>query len=301
MRHLVLPLALCVSCGPNHHDPLCLGVSGPPGDAQALEWQPPEPPPAEATIIDCGGGTRGRLDVRKSNSVVRNCRIEGDVRVWGLVRSLNPGTLRERSYEDGYVDYVRANAPTNVLLEDVTIVGSGTIPLYVAPGVTFTTIRRVTIEGSSVSTMVYLDAESHGTTIEDSTIDATDAGREAIAIDSSDSNVIRRTTIHHSHGGIYLYRNCGEGGTSRITTPSENEITDNTFDGDGRVAVWLGSRDGMRCYCGEDAEGSYGSAKSDMDHARFNTVTGNELNDQDTRAGSSSVPNILDDTGSYSD
>jgi len=47
-------------------------------------------------------------------------------------------------------------------------------------------------------------------------------------------------------GGIYLYRNCGEGGTVRIETPSYNRILNNLFVYQRQElsdpAIYVGSR-----------------------------------------------------------
>lgn len=264
-----------------------------PGDIGAVEWVPKPRTEEPATVIDCQGGERGRLDVRRSNTVVRNCTINGDVRVWGLVRNLNDGALRESSRTLGHVQYLRDNAPSHVVIEDCTIRGTTTVPLFVSPGVTFLTVRRTRIEGSSLSTMVYLSAESHGTTLEYVEVDARLADREAVAIDASDGNVLRDVHIvHRSQGGVYLYRNCGESGVARHTTPSDNRI-EGTILGGG-VAVWLGSREGNRMYCGEDRDGGYGSSVSNYDHARRNTVR--ITSDGEVRRGKTALQNTVEHT-----
>lgn len=253
----------------------CPTIVGSPGDASSTSWTPPERPKG-GSVIDCRGNKRGRLDIRKSNITVKNCIIEGDVRVWGISRNANSPELKELSRKKDYVSVVRAAAPAYTTIENCTINGTGMIPLYIGPGSTFTTISNVKIGGQSTSTMVYLGAESHKTTIIDSTIDATNGNREAIAIDASDHNVLRSNTITHKDGGVYLYRNCGEDGVIRHTTPSYNTIEGNNFIGVG-VAVWLGSREGGKCYCESDKGWPFGSSASDMDHARFNKVLKNKL------------------------
>jgi hypothetical protein len=156
-----------------------------------------------------------------------------------------------------------------------------------------TRVENVTIAGPSTSTMVYLDAESYGTVFDNVDVDASEATREAIAIDASDHNIIRNTTITSVTGGIYMYRNCGEAGVVRHTTPSNNVIERSTFAGAG-VAVWLGSREGNRCYCQEDAGYEYGSSISDMDHARYNTVRDNDVAGSVIYQGEYSHSNIIE-------
>jgi parallel beta-helix repeat protein len=262
----------------------CPTIVGPPGDDGAQNWKPSNKAQPERTYIDCHDTVRSSLSIRKSNVTVRNCKVEGDIRIWGPAMNANSESLKRLSRKKDYVSILRAQAPTGVIIENCSIKASGRIPLYIGPGVTFTTIRNVHIYGQSDSTMVYLGAETHGTIIEGSTIDSTDGNREAIAIDSSDHNRISGNTIKHSDGGIYLYRNCGEKGTIRHTTSSYNEISKNNFVG-GDMAIWVGSREGNRCYCQDDKGYPYGSSISDMDHARQNIVQGNNLGDGKIKVG----------------
>jgi hypothetical protein len=275
---LVLLLAAC-SPAPGSIDP---------GDQGAIGWVPSER--VVGPVIDCHGGSRGSLQIRESGTTLRNCTIRGNVRVWGAGRNGSSQLLYDSSREADHVSATRAAGPSWVTIEDTTIIGTtGTIPLYLGPGVTMATLRRVRLEGHSVSVMMYLDAESHGTTTEDVEIDATDAGREAVAVDGSDGNDLSGLTIRHSgKGGIYLYRNCGESGVARHTTPSDNVI-DATILGGG-IAVYLGAREGRRSYCGEDRDGRYGSSVSNYDHARRNVVT--IRSDGEIKQGSTARDNV---------
>lgn len=281
----ILPYAVLLSA-------CCPTIVGQPGDASSIDWAPPEKLEG-SSVIDCGGKKRGRLDVVTSNVTIRNCLIEGDVRIWGLARNASSSNLQELSRRQDYVSIVRAVAPAHTTIENCTINGIGTIPLYIGPGSTFTTINSVTVSGISEGTMIYIDAESHKTTIVSSTIDATGANREAIAIDASDHNILRNNTIMHKNGGIYLYRNCGEGGVIRHTTPSYNTIEDNGIYGDG-VSIWIGSREGSRCYCEADKGWPFGSSASDMDHARFNVVQHNALGGGAINVGNYSISNTVE-------
>jgi hypothetical protein len=269
----------------------CPTIVGQPGDASSIAWKH-QVSPHESTVIDCKGKERGPLSIRTSNTTVKNCIINGDVRIWGPARNANSPKLLEKSRQPDYVSWMRKSAPTNVVIENSAIRATHSIPLYVGPGTTFTTIRNVKISGTSGSTMVYLGAESHHTVIEGSVIDATQAKREAIAIDASDQNVITGNTIKYKAGGIFLYRNCGEGGVTRHTTPSHNTISKNYFHGEG-TAVYLGSRDGDRCYCSLDKGFPLGSSQSDMDHARYNVVKDNHLNGGSILVGKHSGPNSV--------
>lgn len=268
----------------------CPVVSGPPGDAGATSWKKEAPPEKFQVVIDCQGTSRGPLNITTSDTLVKNCTIEGDIRIWKVARNANSPKLLTQSRQTNYVSWIRNQAPSHIRIENSIIKGKKIIPLYVGPGVSFTTVKNVKIIGESVSTMVYLGAESHHTVIQDSVINATQSNREAIAIDASDHNVITGNKIIHQEGGVFLYRNCGEAGIIRHTTPSHN----NTFQGAG-TAIYLSSRDGDRCYCDKDQGYALGSSLSDLDHARFNTIRNNELGKGLIESGKSAQHNIITD------
>lgn len=200
--------------------------------------------------------------------MLSGCTIRGSIHIRGPARNGEDPVLKSRSRQPDYVSWLRAQSPRGVWLKNVTVVSDGNIPIYIGPGVTDITLEGVTIRGPSRSVMVYLGAESRGTSIIDSNIDGSQAEREAIAIDASSHNKVEGS---HIVGDINLYRNCGEGGVSRHTTPSYNHIVSNQVTG----TIRLGSREGDRCYCDADDDSRYGSGQSDLDHARFNTVLNN--------------------------
>ena len=81
-------------------------------------------------------------------------------------------------------------------------------------------------------------------------------------------------------GGVFLYRNCGEGGVIRHQTPSHNRIAGNDFSGAGWLnprAVVVGAREGRRSYCGDDAGWPFGSSADDGDGAVGNRVEDNRI------------------------
>lgn len=282
-RLLATALIIATSC--------CPIKTGPPGDKASLEWTPPQPN-YDQHIINCEGDEIDSIDIRTSGTTVRNCIVNNYIRIWGIQKNANDAMLRIVSKDTGYVEWVRNSAPTSIKIENTRIKGTGTIPLYIGPGSTFVTINNVEIHGTSISTMIYLGAESSRVTIQNSIIDATNAPREAIAIDSSDYNIIENNKIVHKNGGIYLYRNCGENGVTRQTTPSSNNIRHNYIDGPG-IAIWLSSRDGNRCYCDEDSGTNIGSSGSDLDHSRYNTVFDNMLGEGIILEGMSADENII--------
>jgi hypothetical protein len=95
---------------------------------------------------------------RPSDVTIRNCRIHGNVRIWGMGAGGSMSDLLASSRSAGHTAAVQASAPSNITLEAVSIVGTGSIPLYVGPGVTSTRVLRGRFGGRSDSTAIYLDA-----------------------------------------------------------------------------------------------------------------------------------------------
>ena len=251
-------------------------------------------------VLDCAGGMitapeaepfslliQSRRNADGSWSVprsvqVKNCTIVGGTRIVGMGINGQAEAVRQSSLTAGHTERAQATAPVDTQFERVTFQGRGTIPLYIAPGVTHTTGRHSKITGRSVSTAVYLDAESAHTELSDTLID-TQAQRELLAVDGSAHNLIARNQfVSPVKGGIYLYRNCGEGGTVRHQAPQFNRIEGNTFDYRAawgwRPAVWIGSRSGWlgwRSYCSADKGYALGSSADDGDFADHNEVQNN--------------------------
>ena len=210
---------------------------------------------------------------------VRNGRIRGSIRIFGQGVNGEAPKVLESSHRQGHTARAQAAAPKGVVLEDLQIEADHRIPLYLGPGVTGVTVRNCTFTGWSASTTVYLDAESGGNRIEGCTFDVR-SGREVMAIDGSATNTITGNRfLQTSFGGIYLYRNCGEGGTVRHQTPQGNLIENNFFElkdlNPGSYGIWLGSRQGRRNYCEDDAGYPFGSSVDNRDFADHNTVCGN--------------------------
>jgi parallel beta-helix repeat protein len=210
---------------------------------------------------------------------VRNGKLRGSIRIFGLGVNGEAPKVRESSHREGHTERAQAAAPRGILLEDLEIEADHRIPLYLGPGVTGVTIRNCTFTGWSASTTVYLDAESGGNRIEGCAFDVR-SGREVMAVDGSATNtIVGNRFFRVDYGGIYLYRNCGEGGTVRHQAPQGNVIENNFFKmkdlRQGSYGVWLGSRQGRRSYCEDDAGYPFGSSIDNRDFADQNTVRGN--------------------------
>ena len=218
---------------------------------------------------------------RPENVEVKNCNIVGSVRIHGMAVNGEGTLLRDSSRKAGHVERAQAAAPRRIMLRNLFITGTGRIPLYISPGVTEVTLRDSDMRGLSRSTAIYLDTESMNNVILSNRI-AVDARRELIAVDGSSHNLISDNDFYElANGGIFLYRNCGEGGTVRHTTPSHNGILDNRFHylrtSADKPAIHVGSRDGNRLYCHLDDGYDFGSSKDDRDFARNNRIAGNQF------------------------
>ena len=257
---------------------------------------------ASGAILDCNGATLdgGVADARTviirsvhkpdgswdapANIQVRNCTIKGDVRIQGLGANGQGDQVRLSSAKPGHTERAQAAAPANVTLDNITFVANGGIPLYAAPGVTGMTVSNSRFTGSTTGTAIYLDAESARNTIAGDTFDIRTTIRELVAVDGSAENRIEGNTfVNPVKGGVFLYRNCGEGGTVRQQKPERNVISGNTFrykDASGaRPAVWLGSRRGLslfNSYC-MTSSNTFLDSLDHRDGAQNNTVTGNKL------------------------
>ena len=259
---------------------------------------------ASGSVLDCGGGT---LDVsagqsrkektavvvrsRKTGSgpwdapssvTIRNCRIKGFVRVYGLGENANGAVMKASSRNPGHTAFTQASAPKDVRLENVTFDAPDGIPFYVGPGVTNAALVDSKVNGRSTAVAVYLDAESAHTTISDNVFGISTEKRELIAIDGSANNRITNNVFERSdNGGVFVYRNCGEGGVIRHQKPQYNQIVGNTFRYRSSFfvnpAVWLNSRNGSSSYCFTDPAYPFGSSASNLDFAQNNVVRNNRI------------------------
>lgn len=244
---------------------------------------------------------------RPKNVTIKNCNIIGSIRVWGMGRNgedwnIKESSKRERSRASAYlhIKRLRDNAPKNIVFTHVSITGVGRNPLYFSPGVTYSKLINSEMKGVSNKVAIYLDAESAYNTIKNNKIHVKtkkdkwgkiplvkNRGWPLIAIDASTGNsIINNHFSSLNNGGIYLYRNCGEGGTIRHTTPSRNLIINNVFyyrKYKGlKPAIYIGSRNyGFKentfGHCDKDEGKPYGSSTSDKDYARYNIILQNQF------------------------
>ena len=249
---------------------------------------------ASGTVLDANGGwfnggkpteilicsrKKGAAWDRPTDITIRNGRLRGSIRVVGMSRNGEGPDVRASSRHAGHTAAAQAAAPSRIIVSNVWIEATQRIPVYLAPGVTHATVEGCVITGWSGSVALYLDAESAQNQICRNTF-AARTGREVIAVDGSAENRIASNHFERMPlGGIYLYRNCGEGGTVRHQTPYGNLIENNRFNtralGCRSYGIWLGSRNGRSAYRDADAGYPFGSSLDNRDFADDNTITNN--------------------------
>ena len=238
---------------------------------------------------------------RPENVTIRNCKVLGSVKIIGMSPSGEGKVVKASSHSRGHTKRAQNAAPKNIKLLNLSITAQGRIPLYIAPGVTKLTFAHSVIKGHTRSVAIYLDAESAYNVIKNNRFKVKTTKRELIAVDGSAHNTISRNIFTKlSNGGIYVYRNCGEGGTVRHQKPQYNTISNNGFfyrkfkgykkrvsgfgqsiSGFGKKkyvpAIWVGSRNGNRKYCSYDNGFGFGSSKSNADFAQKNIIINNQI------------------------
>jgi Right handed beta helix region len=275
-------------------------------------------PQATGVTLDCNGATLdggvGKLNdgkdmievrsvlrngewLRPEDITVRNCNIIGSMRIMGMGQNGEADAVRESSRMDAnHVQRLRAAAPTRITLDNLTVTGTSRSPIYLAPGVTNVTLVNSELKGDAIRTALYLDAETAYNTIKhnyfhvkilDDPYIVNRLGPQISVDTSSHNQIIGNRFSALEGGGIYLYRNCGEGRTVRHGSPSYNQIINNIFfyeqyDGEN-PAVFLGAhgqwwRDlPVVGHCGDDSGKPWGSSVSDEDHATHNVVMQNQI------------------------
>ena len=213
---------------------------------------------------------------------IKNATIKGALRIHGMAANGEGELLKQSSHRTGHTARAQQAAPHHIQLDHLQLIAGKHNMMYLAPGVHHVTLKNSHFFGKTPALALYLDAESAHNTIENNQFDVQTKTREVIAIDGSAHNIIRRNTfINPQHGAIYVYRNCGEGGTVRHQAPEYNQITQNYFQlsiNSKLPLVWLASRNGQRNYCDADNGYNFGSSMNNLDLAKHNTVSQNFFN-----------------------
>lgn len=260
------------------------------------------------TKIDCKGGSLNWLFILSplvqkeyvpvTNVVIRNCVIKSGIRISGhSTNGEGAVNVSDSRTNPNHTAYTQSVAPNNILLDHIFFTPNGSLPLYLSPGVYDVTVQNSTFGGSSNSVAIYMDAESGFNKILNNTIGTKTKFRELIAVDGSANNLIKGNLFTNlDNGGIFLYRNCGEGGAVRFQTPSYNTIENNTFKYvrcrwfTCKPGIWLSARNrglyswtGLTKFC--DLDKGYWpklntSSTNDQDLATENNIVGNNIPDE---------------------
>lgn len=220
--------------------------------------------------------------VQTKNITIKNCTIRGGIRIMGLGKNGQAPGVKESSLSLGHTERAQSVAPSNIFLQNIVFEASeGLTPLYIAPGATYITVENSFFLGESTGSgpIVYLDAESGHNVFRNNQF-SIKSNREVIACDGSAYNLFEGNLFNTiTKGGIFLYRNCGEGGAIRHQTPIQNIIRNNTFNLSdlvlGNYGIWLGSRNGNRNYCDADIGYPFGSSIDNSDFADNNILYNN--------------------------
>ncbi|WP_298768594.1 hypothetical protein [uncultured Shewanella sp.] len=224
------------------------------------------------------------------NITVENCHIKGNIRIIGMGKNGEAQNVNASSQTLGHTQRANDAAPHHIMLNNLTIESIVRTPLYIAPGVHHVTFQHSNIQGSSSSVALYLDAESNYNHILNNQFHAS-GPREVMALDGSAFNTVSGNLFSAiNHGGIYLYRNCGQGGTVRHQTPSHNIIEHNYFYYDqytgNNPAIYISARNGNKNYCEDDSDANLpGTSSTDNnDNAQNNLVRYNQFLNRDPTA-----------------
>jgi hypothetical protein len=249
--------------------------------------------------FDCAGATidgEGKrstaikigADPGVRNVTVRNCNLVNNRDFGVVVTWLLPDRQKVEQYSP---DERQRLTTADVRIENTTIVESGQSGIFLDDTVTTVTIARVQISRSG-GPAIYLAHSGGRHTIEDSEFFDNGRGlakrpkargsfREAIAVDSSARNLIRRNVFRNNGaGGVFLYKNCQE----KITTNANsvvrwqaseyNRIEQNKFIGED-IGVWVASRQSRDLSSWDCGDRYYSEGRYVLDRAPANTIADN--------------------------
>jgi hypothetical protein len=221
--------------------------------------------------------------VTPENITIKNCNIIGSIRIMGLSKNGEGELIKASSRLDAnHTRRAQNAAPRKIVLKNNTHTATSETPIYISPGVRNVKIMNSLFKGQANSVAIYLDAESSQNLVYKNKFHIDTNKREIIAIDGSSKNrIIANEFSSLDFGGVFLYRNCGEGGTVRHKTPYENQIIANKFYYNRYWGIFpsihLSSRNGRRDYCHLDNGFPWGSSINDRDLAQNNVILDNQI------------------------
>lgn len=221
---------------------------------------------------------------RPEDIMIQNCKIKGRVDINGN----QPEGLKANNPD--YVKLKQAYSPTRIVLRNLDITYYGKDAVYFHQGVTHSILEDSTLSGKVSGVPLYLAPEGGHNIIRNNYFKMETKSREVLAIDGSKWNKIYSNRFSGlGHGGIYIFRNCGEDGKYRVQRPQYNQIVNNNFyyrsyANPATPAIWVGSRNhinkvndyipfgwGYRDYCDED------NNSDNSDHANHTSIMQNVI------------------------
>lgn len=231
---------------------------------------------------------------------IRNVRLENCIAVgYGhgvLVEQAMPANQRYQQLQHNITtrDDQRQLSPNHILLNRILVDSSKNSGIFIGDHVQDVTLANSLVQNAG-TVGVYLEFGSRGNRVQDSqfrhngfrqVLGVGKPNREAIAIDSSQQNVIERNQFEgNGAGGVFLYRNCFEHADDptqsnhflRTEGSNDNLIRDNEFINEP-VGVWVASRQSRNLKgfgCGAYSIFADITSSYHLDEARQNTVTQN--------------------------
>lgn len=213
------------------------------------------------------------------NVTIQNCELTNHVKNgifvgWDLSDSKKiPSHSRDSLY---------ALTPQYVTIKNTTVYNALRNGIYLGEYVTSATLDNVRIL-SSGHVGLYMDSATALNTVKNSTFigNGFAGGREAIAIDASARNTISNNVFQENAlAAITLYKNCWEHHSTdpnsfpRWQHSDQNQMLDNQFQGES-VGVWIAARQSRDLSGFDCGDPSYYSNVYYLDYAQNNVVQGN--------------------------
>lgn len=232
-------------------------------------------------LIDSGGGPLE--DVVIKNCTFKNFKYNG-IRIGWSIKDVLKSSIRQGDLYQYH--------PKNIKIENVKILNSGTVGVYIDDYVSHVDIKNSEVSGSGY-VGVYYEFSSKNNALESSLISHNGYGRlmngtrnntrrEGVSVDSSEGNIIYNNVFkNNALGSLFLYKNCQEDfskgqSAKRILGASNNIIKNNEFI-DEKIGIWIASRqsrDLKKWDCGDD---SIYQGRFFLDFADGNSVLNNNF------------------------
>lgn len=181
-------------------------------------------------------------------------------------------------------DNISSFTPSNITIKNTKILNPGSSGIYIDDYVSHVLMDNISIINAPAMA-IYFEFHSHNNKLTNSEIIGNGKihKREAISIDSSQENFIHNNNFEDNpYGTIFLYQNCSEHlnidpkQVKRELPSNKNIISNNTIK-NTKVGIWIASRQSMNLINARCGNGYYAEDKYTLDHAEYNTVLENKI------------------------